>query len=167
VITRNQYLQLEAVEYFKNIYKAHSNLCITDQLTILKNYPRMITEEDNHRVTESVIVKEILKTLKGFKGSKSHGHDGCIVEFFLSLFDILGSDLVDMVEDSRKKARVFGALNATFLVLIPKGDNLDSFGGFRPISLCNLVYKIINKIIASRIKNMYIFWYFKGIVWIP
>jgi hypothetical protein len=31
--------------------------------------------------------------------------------------------------------------------------NLTSFGGFRPIALCNLVYKIITKIIAARIKT--------------
>jgi hypothetical protein len=41
VITSNQDLQLEVVEYFQNIYKAQSNLCITDQLALLKNYPRM------------------------------------------------------------------------------------------------------------------------------
>jgi hypothetical protein len=44
-------------------------------------------------------------------------------------------------------------LNATFLALIPKSDKPDSFGGYRPISLCNLVYKIITKIIVSRIKS--------------
>jgi hypothetical protein len=54
VITSNQYLQLQVVEYFQNIYKAQSNLCTNDQLALLKNYPRMITEEDNHRVIDLV-----------------------------------------------------------------------------------------------------------------
>jgi hypothetical protein len=58
-----------------------------------------------------------------------------------------------MVEESRRKGRVTGALNATFLALIPKSDKPKSFGGYRPIALCNLVYKIITKIIATRIKS--------------
>jgi hypothetical protein len=75
------------------------------------------------------------------------------VEFFLAFFDILGDDILEMVEESRRKGRVTGALNATFLALIPKSDNPGSFGEYRPIALCNLVYKIITKIIATRIKS--------------
>ena len=44
-------------------------------------------------------------------------------------------------------------MNSTFVALIPKCDKPDSFARFRPISLCNLVYKIISKIIAVRLKN--------------
>jgi hypothetical protein len=61
VISSNQDLQVEVVGYFQNIYKAQPNLCISDQLAVLKNYPRMFTEEDNLRVTEPVTSTEILK----------------------------------------------------------------------------------------------------------
>jgi hypothetical protein len=50
------------------------------------------------------------------------------------------------------KGNVNGALNVTFIALILKSDKPESFSGFRPISLCNLDYKVISKIIASRIK---------------
>ena len=43
-------------------------------------------------------------------------------------------------------------LNATFIALISKCEKLVSFLDFRPISVCNLVYKMISKIIANRIK---------------
>jgi hypothetical protein len=49
---------------------------------------------------------------------------------------------------------VIGGLNATFLALIHKKENPSSFGDFRPTYLCNLVYKIITKIIAKRIKSI-------------
>jgi hypothetical protein len=64
----------------------------------------------------------------------------------------LGEDILGLVEESRRKGRVSGALNDTFVALIHKSDKPDSFGGFIPISLCNLVYKIISKIIAVKIK---------------
>jgi hypothetical protein len=96
---------------------------------------------------------EVLTTLKGFVVSKSLGPDGWTVEFFLDFFDLLGPELLEVVEESRLKGKVIGALNATFLALIPKSDKPDSFAGFRPISLCNLIYKIITKIIATRIKS--------------
>jgi len=44
-----------------------------------------------------------------------------------------------------------GNTNSSFLTLIPKESN-PSFNHFRPISLCNISYKIISKIIATRLK---------------
>jgi hypothetical protein len=75
------------------------------------------------------------------------------VELFLVFFDLLGTEIPDMVEETRRKGKVTGALNATFIALIPKSSKPDSFGGFKPIALCNLVYKIISKIIATRLKT--------------
>ena len=47
---------------------------------------------------------------------------------------------------------MFGALNANFITLIQKKDNLFSFNDFIPIALCNLIYKMISKIIVDRLK---------------
>ena len=41
------------------------------------------------------------------------------------------------------------AFNATFLSLIPKGEGIDIPGKFRPIALCNVIYKIVSKVIEN------------------
>jgi len=82
---------------------------------------------------------------------KSPGPDGWTVEFFLSFFDSIGSEITDVVEESRLKGEIYRPLNSTFIALIPKKDVLETFEDFRPISLCNCIYKIIAKVIAIRI----------------
>lgn len=47
--------------------------------------------------------------------------------------------------------RIFRKFNLTQLVLIPKVDNPEDMTYFRPISLCNILYRIIAKILANRL----------------
>eukprot|EP00253_Pinus_taeda_P027341 PITA_27341 len=95
---------------------------------------------------------ELEATLKWFKKDKSPGPDGWTIEFYLAFFDLLGNDLLQIVEDSRRRGRTSSAIKSTFIALIPKSNAPNTFDDFRPISLCNCLYKIIAKTIANRLK---------------
>ena len=63
-------------------------------------------------------------------------------------------EVVDIVEEYRNKRGVLKSFNATFLTLIPKEAGTDTPKKFRPIVLCNVIYKIISKVIANHIKTL-------------
>jgi hypothetical protein len=141
-------LEQEAIIYFQNIFKAQENLSIVHQLEVIQAYPRLFSMEEGKNIADLFPLSEVFSTLKGFVVSKSLGPDGWTIEFF----DLLGPELLEVVEESRLKGNINGALNSTFVDLIPKSDKPESFVGFRHISLCNLMYKVITKIISYRIK---------------
>ena len=58
-----------------------------------------------------------------------------------------------MIQNSQSCSNIGGSTNSAFLVLIPKEKWATSFDRFRPISLYNIGYKIITKIMANRLKN--------------
>lgn len=74
---------------------------------------------------------------------------GVQLNFFLGLFDILGDDLLRVLEDSNQNMWILASFNTTFIALIPKNDAPHSFDDFRSISLCNGIYKMIMKIIKK------------------
>ena len=64
----------------------------------------------------------------------------------------MGRDLLAVIAMTKHHGFMSGDLKSTFIFLIPKKDMLEHFYDFRPIDSCNLVYKMVTKIIANRIK---------------
>jgi hypothetical protein len=92
--------------------------------------------------------------LFSMKNGKIPGPDGVTVEFFKDFYDHLKNDLLLVVRESQKEGRIHGPLNATFLCLIPKKQCPSSFEDYRPIACCNVIYKLISKIISRRLRPM-------------
>ena len=65
----------------------------------------------------------------------------------------MGAEITMVVESFRIRGHIPTNLNSTFITLIPKSAEPNSFGEFRSIALCNLIYKISSKIIANRLKE--------------
>ena len=101
-----------------------------------------------------VTLEEIKFILTISKNDKSPGPDGIPVEVYRALFDVMGLDLLRVIEDSRQMGKIPAIFNSTFIVLIPKMDCPSTFDDYRPISLCNFCYKIIGKILSTRIKQV-------------
>jgi hypothetical protein len=115
--------------------------------------PKFFNDSDCVEIGKAVSIDEVKDTVFKMPKDKSPGPDGWTQELFQSFFEILGEDLHKAIEESRISGFILGSLNATFFALIPKVNKPGNFHDFRPIALCNFVYKVISKIIATRIKT--------------
>ena len=99
-----------------------------------------------------VTIEEIKSVFWSMKPYKAPGPDGLHVGFFQRFWLITRDSVRREVERAFTSARVPGYLNKTLIALIPKIQGPETLGNYRPISLCNTVYKIITKVIVARIK---------------
>ena len=124
--------------------------------TIISCIPSIVTREMNDSLMRPISMSELEGMVFSMRKGKAPGPDGFLVEFFQEFWDIINHDLLDVVQESYSNKEILWALNATFLVLIPKKEEANQLDFFRPISLCNVVCKIVTKLLAERLK-----------VWLP
>ena len=91
--------------------------------------------------------------MKQLVKDKSPLPNGWMVEFFLSFLDMLMDELLHMVEQSKVEGFVSDTLNSTFSATTPNKNKPKTINDYSPISLCNLAYKIITKIISNRLRT--------------
>lgn len=100
-----------------------------------------------------VSVEEIKCALKAIKGDKAPGPDGFCSSFFQQNWEIVCSDLVAAVLLFFEKGFMLLEWNSTALTLVPKVPSPSSIKDYRPIACCNVVYKVVTKILAKRMQD--------------
>eukprot|EP00253_Pinus_taeda_P024113 PITA_24113 len=139
------------MRHFQKIFSDNGESTIAEIIKTAQCFPRFIEEGMNEDLIAPVSKDEVEAAMKSMGKDKSLGPDCWTVELFLHFFDLIGAELADVVEESRLRGEIYKPFNATFIALIPKKDAPESFEDFRPICLCNCIYKIIAKVIASRL----------------
>ena len=85
---------------------------------------------------------------------KAPGPDGMPPIFFQHFWPLVGDEVIATILQFLNIAMFPCHLNHTFISLIPKVKNLELVSEFRPISLCNVLYKIFSKVLSNRLKKV-------------
>ena len=113
-----------------------------------------ITPEMNEKLLEEFREEEIRFALNQMHPTKSPGPDGMSLIFYQKYSDVVGSNVINCVMNTLNSGIMPQGLNETYICLIPKVKCLQKVTEFHPISLCNILYKIMSKVLANRLKKI-------------
>ena len=114
----------------------------------------LVTEDMNISLTREFTRQEVEIALKDMAPLKALGPDGMPPIFFQSFWRLIGDDVSKAVLDFLNSCHIPKEFNFTYVTLIPKMKNPKKISEFRPISLCNVIYKLISKVLANCLKPL-------------
>ncbi|KAF7815029.1 reverse transcriptase [Senna tora] len=154
-ISDPQEVKQTCVEYFKDIFTDSSNGNRDEcRQFILEAGITKISAGQRDILNRPFTNMEIETAVFQMDGSKAPGPDGFPPMFFQKSWPVIEHDIYHLVGSFLNRGHMLWELNLTNISLIPKIDNPASISDYRPIGLCNVVYKIISKVITNRMQEI-------------
>lgn len=114
----------------------------------------LVTPDMNSKLLEDFSDEEIGNALFQIGPLKAPGPDGLPARFFQRNWGTIKTEIIGAVKHFFKEGFIPEGANDTIIALIPKSKNADDLKDFRPISLCNVIYKVISKCIVNRMRPL-------------
>ena len=138
-----------AEEYFQRLYTTTNPNVIREVLDMVD---RVVTPAMNQTLLQPYSPDEIKQALFQMHPSKSPGPDGMSPFFFQKYWNIVRSDIIEAVFSILNLGHFLRKMNYTHIVLIPKINEPKTIVDYRPISLANVISKLVLKVLANWLK---------------
>lgn len=136
--------------YFDNIYQSGG----AQDADFFDQIPKKVTEGQNISLLKPFEPDEVKAALFSMYPDKAPGPDGMNPGFYQHFWNDIGSDVSSFILQCLNSTSFPTELNDATIVLIPKISSPETPADLRPITLCNVLYKIMGKMIANRMMEM-------------
>ena len=142
----------EIENFYENLYKTNQvdKEQVTENLKFIKNE---LHENEQKELNEFFTSNEIKGIIKSMDNEKSPGKDGLPKEFYLHFFDNLEEILVELFNNIKFSSKQPKSHKNAIIKLIYKKHDQRQLKNWRPISLLNVDYKILSKMLTKRLSK--------------
>uniref|UniRef100_A0A8R7U305 Reverse transcriptase domain-containing protein n=1 Tax=Triticum urartu TaxID=4572 RepID=A0A8R7U305_TRIUA len=140
-----------STSFFRELYKKEVGV---NPHELLELFAAKVTQDMNETLTKPFSATKISDALFQIGPLKAPGPDGFPARFYQRNWAVLKDYVTRGVLDFFERGVLPEGTNDTVIVLIPKGKNPQTLKDYRPISLCNVIYKVVSKCLVNRLRPM-------------
>lgn len=122
--------------------------------SFLEPWNKVLTDYDFNQLAVPFRPAEVHKAMFQIGSSKAPSPDGIPIIFYQSQWRVVHNKVITSVLAFMNSGYLLKEENKTFITLILKVDSPQSVLDYRPISLCNVIYKIASEVIVNRLKKV-------------
>ena len=148
--------QSEILEEMRSFYKdLYSKQLLEDGSIFLNNLdlPSQMPQETKNDLMTDIEIDEVEKSMKMLQLNKSPGEDGLPIEFYRKFWNEIKKYLFNSYKYSLTNGNLSITQKRGVISLLPKKNDLLLLKNWRPLTLLNVDYKILAKLIATRLKE--------------
>ena len=143
-------LQELMIDYFQTLFTPAA----FDFGPVVEKITHRLSLEQNSLLPAPVEIGEVKTALFQMHPDKSPGPDGMSPGFYQKFWNILCHDVVAQVQEFWRSGHLDNHLSLTNIMFIPKKKMPMTMLDLRPISLCNVLYKVVSKVLEYRLKQV-------------
>lgn len=153
VVKTHQEVKCEAERFFSEFLNRKPDNYVGTSVEDLRDLMNFRCSTDDCNMLEAAVTEEeVRKTLFAMPNNKSPGPDGYPAEFFKTAWAVISREFTVAVQSVFRFGFLPKGVNSTILALIPKKLDSLEMKDYRPIACCNVLYKVVSKILANRLK---------------
>lgn len=140
----------EAISFFDRLYKKKAK----ERPSIDNLFESRLPSDQVVELEKLCSEEEVKNVIFVMDGAKAPSPNWFSMFFYQECQETIKDDIMKMFNEFFKKGVTSKAMRSTFIVLVPKTKRARSLGDYRPISLVSSLYKIISKVLSSRLRGV-------------
>ena len=150
---------LEIINQVKSFYSSLFSLddSVDDSTSSLNSFLEniefpILDSVDKELCEKNILMSELNTSLKNLNSNSVAGNDGLTVSFYKMFWNRLKQPLLECFEEALEKGELTVSQKRGIITLLHKGNDRKDLNNWRPITILNTDYKILSKVIASRLQ---------------
>jgi hypothetical protein len=136
-------------DYFNELFTSYAGNRMEE---LLERVVHRVTLDMNDMLMREFSREEVKAALNCIGDLKAPRPDGMPAIFYKRFWDIVGDRVTEEVLGVLNGGDISAEWNDTYVALIPKVKNPERMKDLRPINLCNVIYKLVSKVLENRLK---------------
>ena len=149
----NHEIKAKISDFFEELYGTPNEVCEPDFEKIRPSKKIPDKHINNETLTSKISENEILNNISSSASQKAPGPDGLPREFYLKTWNIIKKEFTEVINEA-----INGNISEKFvegtIILVKKKEDCLTAKDFRPISLLNADYKVLSRILKSRMESI-------------